>query len=267
MFWVLFLVLACAVAIGSCGRLCLAAVRAAESEHAEHAESAESADARILRDHELSLYETAFLSGGPVRVADVTLVSMARARRLLLAHTGWATVVDPDGTDDMERSVIGAIGPEGQRRITPLRAATAAGDAVRALAERLVAAGLAVPDAARSTLAGAVRQVRSAAIAVVGLGALATLAPGQGAEQQQTPVALWFALPLLLTLSCLAIARIEIHPYTRWASPVGQRLLAARPAGADGLFAVAVRGVRAVDDPGLRAAFGDGRARRAAMPE
>ena len=41
-------------------------------------------------------------------------------------------------------------------------------------------------------------------------------------------VALWFALPFVLTLSCLAIARIEIHPYAQWASPAGQRLLSAR---------------------------------------
>ena len=45
----------------------------------------------------LTLYEAAFLSGGPARVADLTLVAMARQRRLLLAHTGWATVVDPAG--------------------------------------------------------------------------------------------------------------------------------------------------------------------------
>ncbi|MFE6891038.1 TIGR04222 domain-containing membrane protein [Streptomyces sp. NPDC057694] len=252
MFWVLFLLLACAAAAVSCGRLCLAAVRAAEGERAE---GTEQADAHVLSDHELSLYETAFLSGGPVRVVDVTLVSMARGRRLLLAHTGWATVVDPVGTDAMERSVLGTIGPAGQSRTAALRTAAAAGDAVRALADGLVAAGLAVPDAARSALTGAVRQVRAAAVAVVVLGALATLTPGEGTEAQRTPVALWFALPLLLTLSCLAIARIEVHPYTRWASPVGQRLLAARSGAAGSLVAVALRGLRAVDDPQLRAAL------------
>ncbi|MYW64103.1 TIGR04222 domain-containing membrane protein [Streptomyces sp. SID8379] len=259
MFWVLFLLLAFAAAAVSCARLCLAAVRAAEGERASGAESAAgaAADTHLLRNHELSLYETAFLSGGPLRVADVTLVAMARGRRLLLAHTGWATVVDPRGEDDMERSVLAATGPGGQARTGPLRAAVATGDAVRALTERLVAAGLAVPEAARSTLSGAVRQVRASAVAVVVLGALATFTPGQGAEQEDTPVALWFALPLLLTLSCLALARIEIHPYTRWASPVGQRLLATQAPSPGSLLAVAVRGVRAVDDPQVRAALGD----------
>ncbi|MGP3774868.1 TIGR04222 domain-containing membrane protein [Streptomyces sp. SDT5-1] len=257
MLWVLFLLVACAAAGVSCGRLCLAAVRAAESERAAGPRPA-AADT-VLRGHELSLYETAFLSGGPDRVADVTLVSMARSRRLLLAHTGWATVVDPVGEDAMERSVLGAIGPDAQARIAPLRSAAAAGDAVRALAERLVAAGLAVPDRERATLAGAVRQVRQATVAVLVLGALAVLLPGESA-QRGGPVALWFGLPLLLTLSCLTLARVEIHPYTRWASPTGQRLLAGRPLGSGSLFAVAVRGVRAVDDSQLRAALiGTGR--------
>ncbi|MEB8343037.1 TIGR04222 domain-containing membrane protein [Streptomyces endophyticus] len=255
MLWVLFLLIACAVSGVSCGRLCLAAVRAAESERA----TGRAPHIGALQGQDLSLYETAFLSGGPDRVAEVTLVSMARSRRLLLAHTGWATVVDPVGEDPMERSVLRAIGPEGQARIAPLRAAAAAGDAVRVLAERLVAAGLAVPDQERTTLSGAVRQVRRATAAVVLLGVLAVLLPGESARQGG-PVALWFGLPLLLTLSCLTLARVEIHPYTRWASPAGQRLLAGRPLGAGSLLAVAVRGVRAVDDPQLRAALtGTGR--------
>lgn len=257
MYWVLFLALAWAAAGVSCGRLCLAVARAADGERT-------AGDAPP--GHVLSLYETAFLSGGPSRVADVTLVSMARSRRLLLAHTGWATVVDPVGEDDMERSVIGAIGPEGQSRTAPLRAATAAGDAVRALAERLVAAGLAVPDAARSTVAGAVRQVRGATAAVLLLGTLAALLPDPGTTPRTLVVA-WFALPLLLTLSCLALARIEIHPYTQWAAPAGRRLLTALPRGADSLFTVAVRGVRAVDDPQLRAALGVTRGSPARRPD
>ncbi|MEW2040773.1 TIGR04222 domain-containing membrane protein, partial [Streptomyces sp. NPDC005534] len=110
MFWVLLLLPAWAAAGISCTRLCLAAVRAA------------TVDTREVHGHDLTLYEAAFLSGGPARVADLTLVSMARQRRLLLAHTGWATVVDPRGRDDMERSVLGAIGPQGQSRPSPCAA-------------------------------------------------------------------------------------------------------------------------------------------------
>ena len=97
---------------------------------------------------------------------------------------------------------------------------------MRGLADRLVDAGLAVPDAARSGVAAAVRQVRLAVAAVVVLGAVALLTPAPS-EMPRHLVALWFALPLALTLSCLAIARVEVHPYSRWASPAGQRLLGA----------------------------------------
>ncbi|OSP44004.1 hypothetical protein B7767_07185, partial [Streptomyces sp. 13-12-16] len=148
MFWVPLLLLAWAVAGVACLRLCLAAVRGA---------AVAGSDAGAGRD--LTLYEAAFLSGGPGRVADVTLVAMARQRRLLLAHTGWATVVDPRGRDEMERSVIGAIGPQGQSPLAPVRAAAATADAVRGIAERLVGAGLAVPDGSGTTVAEAVRQV------------------------------------------------------------------------------------------------------------
>ncbi|MET9254931.1 TIGR04222 domain-containing membrane protein [Streptomyces sp. NPDC003717] len=249
MFWALFLLPAWAVAGSACLRLCLAAVRAA----------ATAPDA-AGDDRALTLYEAAFLSGGPRRVADLTLVSMARQRRLLLAHTGWATVVDPRGRDEMERSVIGAIGPGGQCRIAPVRAAAAGTEAVRGLADRLVGAGLAVRDGAGSIAAG-VRRVRLAALTVCALAALALALPVPS-DLPDRLVALWFALPLALTLGCLLIARMEVHPYSRWASPAGQRLLTAltrRPgAPADDparLTAVALLGVHAVGEPDLRAAF------------
>ncbi|MFF8863069.1 TIGR04222 domain-containing membrane protein [Streptomyces sp. NPDC015139] len=250
MFWVLLLLLAWAFAGLACTRLCLAAVRAAASDAGGTA-----ADGA----HALTLYEAAFLSGGPARVADVTLVSMARQRRLLLAHTGWATVVDPRGRDEMERSVIGAIGPEGQSRIAPVRARAAGAESVRRLADGLVRAGLAVPDGSGTSVGAAVRQVRAAALTVVVLGAAALALPVQTGTPRLL-VALWFALPLTLSLSCLAIARFEVHPYSRWASPAGQRLLGTLTRGPAGdersfLTSVAVRGVRAIGEPELRAAF------------
>lgn len=252
MFWVLLLLPAWVVAGVTCTRLCLAAVRAAAADRARTAGAG---------DRSLTLYEAAFLSGGPRRVADVTLVAMARQRRLLLAHTGWATVVDPCGRDEMERSVIGAIGPEGQSPIAPVRDAAATAEPVRGIADRLVGAGLAVPDTAATTIADAVRQVRLAVPVVLALAVTALLLPVP-ADVPRHLVALWFALPLTLTLSCLALARAEVHPYARWASPAGQRLLVTLRAGGDGtgddrayLTSVAVHGVRAVGEPDLRAAF------------
>ncbi|MBB5119157.1 membrane protein [Streptomyces eurocidicus] len=252
--WVLFLVIAWGAAILTCGRLCLAAAAAAEV-------SPERAGAGD-RAHGLSLYEAAFLAGGPHRVTDLTLVRMGRERRVLLARTGWATVVDPVGRDELERSLITAIGPDGQSPVPAVRAAHAAADAVRALADRLVEAGLAVPDPARTNVTAAVRQVRAACGLVVLTGAAAVLMVPP--ETHRGEAAAWFALPLLLTSACLLIARIEIHPYTPWASVAGQELLdrvgsgAGSGAGSDDagfLAALAVRGRKALADPELRAAL------------
>jgi len=264
MLWVLFLLVAWGSAVVGCTRLCLAAVAAAQPMEAAAGPEPEG--------RALSLYEAAFLAGGERRVADLALVSMSRERRLLLAHTGWVTVVDPDGRDALERSVIAAIGPRGQSPVPPVRAALAAADPVRALADRLVAAGLAVPAGARANVADAVRQVRLACVVVLATGVTALLmvppASGPGAALA------WFALPLLLTASCLVIARVEVHPYSRWASPAGQQLLGridvpprrpvAQHAGGgadeehdDGelLTALAVHGTGALPDPALRAAL------------
>ncbi|BBC92941.1 TIGR04222 domain-containing membrane protein [Streptomyces griseofuscus] len=252
MFWLLLLLLAWAFTGTACVRLCLAAMRAAATDPGPD-------PGGVVEDHDLTLYEAAFLSGGPQRVADVTLLSMARQRRLHLAHTGWATVVDPLGRDEIERSVIGAIGPEGQSRIAPVRTRAAHTDAVRRLADRLVRSGLAVPDAAGPTIGAAVRQVRAAALAVATLAVAALLIPIQ-ADTSRLMVGLWFLLPFTLSLSCLAIARFEVHPYSPWASPAGQRVLGAllrrRPGDEPSfLTSVALRGIRAIGEPELRAAF------------
>ncbi|WP_406270235.1 TIGR04222 domain-containing membrane protein [Actinacidiphila glaucinigra] len=247
--WMLFLLVAWAAAIASCTGLCRAAVAAADLSDRAVAPVAE---------HRLGLYEMAFLSGGPRRVTELTMVTMGRERRLLLAGTGWATVVDSDGRDAIERSLIAATGPEGQAPVPSIRAAHATSDGVRALAQRLTDAGLAVPSAARESISTGIREVRAAsALILVMLTAAATLSP---AGRSLLP---WFALPLLITLGCLAIARFEIDPCTRWAAPAGQDLLRAvdvphGPAPDDDrhmLTALAVRGPSALPDPALRAAL------------
>ncbi|MFF8845236.1 TIGR04222 domain-containing membrane protein [Streptomyces sp. NPDC015127] len=263
MLWLILVLLAWAVAAVSCLRLCLAAADAPR--HLD--EAAEEARSDVCASYELTLPEAAFLAGGPQRVTELTLVSMHRERRLLLAHTGWATVVAPDGESDLERSVIGAIGPSGQARTAAVRTAVSAADAVRAVADRLVRVGLAVPDTARAPVVSAIRAVRGSSVLTVMLAAGAVLTLSQG--QRPGPVLAWFALPLVMTLGCLALARFEVHAYTGWASPAGIRLLCSlveREHAASGagerarLTMVAVHGVGALDDPQLRAAFAGGRA-------
>ncbi|MEU9111606.1 TIGR04222 domain-containing membrane protein [Streptomyces sp. NPDC048483] len=246
--WLLFLAVAWVAAGLSCARVCRTALAAARATL-----PVPGSDER--RPPELTLYETAYLAGGPHRVADVALVSMAGKHRLLLAHTGWASVIDPVGRDGVERAVLAAIGPEGQCRIQAIRGALATTAVVRALSDRLVAAGLALPAQARTGVATAIRRLK---------GTVLLVPPAAGAALWTAPAGTgsglllaWFALPLVLTTGTWAIARMEVHPYPNWATPAGERLLRQhRQADARAaLTALAVHGRSTLTDPALRAAL------------
>ncbi|MFF2811281.1 TIGR04222 domain-containing membrane protein [Streptomyces sp. NPDC058000] len=259
--WLLFLLLAWVAAVVSCIRVCRTAFAAGQALH-RAVDAPPDAVAASGDTGGLTLYETAYLSGGPHRLADVVLVLMAQQQRLHLAHTGWATVVDPVGLDPVERAALTAIGPEGQRRIPSIRRALSSADAVRGLADRLVRTGLAAPAAVRTGIGSAVRQVQGAALVVL-LAAGATYWMAPSGEEDGLVLA-WFALPLILALGTWAIARVEAHPYTDWATEAGAaRLRHEHHGGRDrrsgpapaGLTGLALHGPAALTDPGLRAAL------------
>ncbi|GAA1217116.1 hypothetical protein GCM10009665_03760 [Kitasatospora nipponensis] len=256
--WLFFLVPACVVAVVSCLRL----VRAAAA-----------ADALAgLEDEEpetvaIGLYETAYLAGGPERVVDLALVLMSGRGRLHLAHTGWTTVVDPQGRSRLERALISEIGPHGQCRTAELRESLADHPTVAEIGSRLSLAGLATPVTVRESTALAVRQVRQALVLSVVLltGAMTLASPVEG---NAAATLAWFSLPLILTTGTLLMARVDVHPYTRWAAPAGQEVLrgirlpqspSGRGEAADAerqlLTAVAMGGPDAVPDARLRAAL------------
>ncbi|UKY53330.1 TIGR04222 domain-containing membrane protein [Streptomyces inhibens] len=263
--WLLFLLVAWVAAVLSCARVCRAAVAAARTTGPAPRPAPRTTLDPSAEDHPgpgLTLYEMAYLSGGPHRLADVVLVLMAQKRRLLLAHTGWATVVEPVAQDAVERATLTAIGPEGQRRIPAIRDALVADDAVRAVADRLVAAGLALPAAARPGIRGAVRLVQGAALLVL-LSAAASYWMAPSGEDNGLVLA-WFALPLILTLGTWAVARFELHPYHDWATDAGERCLPdaqqspgtpGSPAAPAPLTTLALHGPTALTDPSLRAAL------------
>ncbi|MBB4985081.1 TIGR04222 domain-containing membrane protein [Streptomyces nymphaeiformis] len=237
MVWVPLLLVAYVVAGVGCVRVCRASLAAGP-----HATPGGT--------DELTVCEAAYLAGGPLRVTDLTLVSMHRARRLLLAHTGWATVVDASGGDELERAVLGAIGPGGQSPVPAVRPVVAAAESVRLLAEGLVERGLAVSEEGRREVAAGVRAVRAGFLLTLVLGAVAALLVP---TEERGLVVAAFALPLVGSGLCLLIGRAEVYPYTRWASPAGQRLLSGL-SSADPLTALATRGP-AVLEPELRAAL------------
>ncbi|MEV7570767.1 TIGR04222 domain-containing membrane protein [Streptomyces tanashiensis] len=240
MVWVPLLLVAFVAAGVGCVRVCRASLAAARPHEVP------------CGTEELTVCEAAYLAGGPLRVTDLTLVSMHRERRLLLAHTGWATVVDTTGAggDALERAVLGAIGPGGQSPIPAVRPVVAAAESVRLLAEGLVDRGLAVSEAGRREIAAGVRAVRAGFLLTLLLGTVAALLVP---DAERSLVVAAFALPLLGSGLCLLIGRIEVYPYTRWASPAGQRLLSGL-SRTDPLTALATRGP-AVLEPGLRAAL------------
>lgn len=257
--WLLFLVPACVIAVVTCLRLIRTAATADALAGLECEEPAEAVG--------IGLYETAYLAGGPERVVDLALVLMSGRGRLHLAHTGWTTVVDPQGRSRLERALIAGIGPDGQCRTAELREAQAQHPTVLEIGSRLALAGLATPATIRQSTVMAVRQVRLALLLslVLLVAAMSLTGPGQA----ETPAALaWFSLPLILTTGTLLMARVDVHPYTRWASPAGLEVLravrlpqqaadAGRSADAEKrlLTAVAMTGPDAVPDARLRAAL------------
>ncbi|MCZ1006951.1 TIGR04222 domain-containing membrane protein [Streptomyces lydicus] len=251
--WLFFFLLASAVAALSCALLCRAAVAAAHHPAVARDRPAPSTAGDRAG---LTLYEVAYLSGGPHRLADLVLVLMAQQRRLLLTDTGWATVVDPVGKDAVERATLTAMGPEGQCRIPQIRDTLVGDVAVREVADRLVTDGLALPAAVRPGVATAVRLVRGAALLVPLFAAAAAWMAPAGTDNRL--LLGWFALPLILTLGTWAVARFELHPYSDWATDAGGRKLprtSGSPAPLPPLTSFALRGPIALTDPTLRAAL------------
>ncbi|MEV4557424.1 TIGR04222 domain-containing membrane protein [Kitasatospora sp. NPDC049285] len=252
--WVLLLIPSCAAAVLTCLRL----VRVAAI--------ADSLTGHLPVPAEptgIGLFETAYLAGGPGRVVELALVRMAGRGRLHLAHTGWTTVVDPQGRSRLERALISAIGPEGQCRTAALKSALAVDPTVHDIADRLALAGLATPAIVRDRALLAIRHVRYALLGTAALLVLSVLLSAPDGGTARAAVA-WFALPLVLTGGTLLMARVDVHAYTAWATPTGQAVLRTVPHTCttedtehDLLTAVAISGPDAVTDPRLRAALGD----------
>ncbi|MFJ6216535.1 TIGR04222 domain-containing membrane protein [Streptomyces sp. NPDC092296] len=255
--WLIILLAACSVTVLSCLHL----IRIVAAAGTLAGQNAPAPGARPG----IGLYETAYLAGGPERVVDLAMVLMAGEHRLHPAHTGWTTVVDPQGRNEVERALIAAIGPEGQCRTDELRQALVRDEAVRGIGGRLALAGLATRSSVRGAAVAAIRRVRRALLLT---GALAgvCLAFGRHAAGHAPVVLAWFSLPLVLGAGTLLMARMDAGQYTRWATPAGQQVLRTvrvpqrrgepgdRPA-AEQLTAVAVSGPAAVRDPLLRAAL------------
>ncbi|MEV7782787.1 TIGR04222 domain-containing membrane protein [Kitasatospora sp. NPDC088351] len=254
--WLLFLIPACVAAVLSCIRLVRMTATADTLAGQDGPRPSEAVG--------IGLYETAYLAGGPDRVVELALVLMSSRGRLHLAHTGWTTVVDPKGRSRLERAVVATVGPEGQCRTADLRRAMGVHPTVLEIGGRLTLAGLATPASVQQNTVLVIRQVRQALLLSLVLLAAALAVGGAADGDTLVPLA-WFSLPLILTSGTLLMARVDVYPYTQWASPVGQEVLReVRPARQHGLVddderelltAVAMIGPAALPDARLRAAL------------
>lgn len=171
-------------------------------------------------------------------------------------------MVDPQGRSRLERALIAAVGPEGQCRTGELRQAMASHPTVMEVGARLSL--VAWPPRRRS---GRAPRRRSGTSARPCCSRWCCSAPRSSwaPPPHEDPAAAfaWFALPVILTSGTLLMARVDVYPYTRWASPAGQEVLRVvrlpRQEAADReqelLTAVAMTGPAAVQDARLRAAL------------
>ncbi|MFF7248292.1 TIGR04222 domain-containing membrane protein [Embleya sp. NPDC008237] len=106
----------------------------------------------------LETYELAFLAGGPRQVVDTAIVRLHARDDLRVSRDGRLTTTASTGTGAIEDAVLAAARTEGGADLTEIRIAAARDPAIRTLADRLVAAGLArrrpTPLARRALTAG-----------------------------------------------------------------------------------------------------------------
>jgi hypothetical protein len=70
---------------------------------------------------DLSVYDLAFLAGGPARVVDTAVVALLRTGRLRLHSPGQLATADLSRRPPVEAAVLDAVGPTGHRSIDTIR--------------------------------------------------------------------------------------------------------------------------------------------------
>ncbi|WP_370415463.1 TIGR04222 domain-containing membrane protein [Streptomyces fradiae] len=96
-------------------------------------------------------YETAFLNGGPARVADTAITALHADGRLMVGGPGIVQVLRPTAYDPVERAVLQELSSALTAALGPLRFAVMRHPAVQEIGDGLAARGLILqPRACRS---------------------------------------------------------------------------------------------------------------------
>jgi uncharacterized protein (TIGR04222 family) len=89
-----------------------------------------------------SVYEAAFLVGGPRRVVDTVITTMHEDQRVQVTPHGRLQVLRPVAANDIEGAVLAACGPEWQADLRQVRDAVMRSSAVQEIGDELAAHGL-----------------------------------------------------------------------------------------------------------------------------
>ncbi|MFF0482286.1 TIGR04222 domain-containing membrane protein [Streptomyces sp. NPDC004435] len=200
------------------------------------------------------VYEAAFLSGGPGRVADTALATMHVDGRLAIGGPGVVAVVRAVAHDPVERAVLDVHAAAPSGALHHLRLGVMTHPAVQEIGDGLAARGLLVLPERRRAVRRWCVGTALAAVLMVPVAVVVTVVQFTDPEGAMIP---FVVLVLPLFFACLLTAIICGSAYGRQLGSAGQTALAAfrrsYGLGSSGTaHAVALGGIRALPDPELR---------------
>ncbi|MFF9897811.1 TIGR04222 domain-containing membrane protein [Streptomyces longispororuber] len=207
-----------------------------------------------LRTTLSSVYEVAFLAGGPGRAVDAALTALHEDGRLSVAHPGLVGVAPGAAArHPVEQAVLTAYAAAPHGALHRLRATAARAPAVQALGDALAARGMMVPPGPLRAWRRRITAYLTLCVAGVPLGLVfaSTSSFGRsGSAFSDLDLVLVVLLGGAIGVLCSRVARDRATARGRFAL----RLYRGRTRREDrgGAHAVAVRGLRGVQDTTLR---------------
>ncbi|MGW4256507.1 TIGR04222 domain-containing membrane protein [Streptomyces californicus] len=203
------------------------------------------------------LYEAAFLNGGPARVVDTALAALYADGRVLIGGPGIISVQRPQASDPVERAVLHELSAAPSGALHVIREAAMRHPAVQEIGDGLAQRGLLVPPAANRGVWrwGLVQGVSCLVAFPVSIVLTVLQYATHGASFDLPAPFVVKMLPAIVVggISGLVVASVAARRITGAGRRAAQGFGAAHAQAADPAHLVAVRGLRALPDPALRA--------------
>ncbi|MFC8506865.1 TIGR04222 domain-containing membrane protein [Streptomyces sp. NPDC057411] len=211
-------------------------------------------------------YEAAFLNGGPARVADTALASLAADGRIAIGGPGIVQVLRPTAHDPVERAVLQELAAAPHGALAPLRYAVMRHPAVQETGDALAARGLIVVPGRRRAV---IRWCIGLGVAAVAMAPVALVITVGQFMRGETPVPfIMKVLPAIVGVVITAV--VCASSAASRVSPAGREAVGAFGRGhahlADPGTLVALYGLRALPDPALREQLATAARSRPAAP-